>query len=308
MGPEDPIWGLPIGELSEEEKEAILYMREEEKLARDVYITLYQHYGLVIMANIAESEQNHMDMVKMLIDRYGLEDPITNEEEIGTFSNPQLANLYHELVERGLISEIEALKVGALIEELDIRDLEEKIVVTDQEDIQRVFENLKTGSYNHLRAFVSALAAYGEEYTPQYISNEEFEEIIGDSSSPDSGVIQLPAIERHFQAEERKEFTYVPELPVREEYRGLEADLFALIHFREGRMWFLVVGENQLIPWIPGTEMEPFTRVTLGDTVSFPLFTQPLDLSSIRGTFDVYFGYQPEGGPLIYTVRILIFE
>ncbi len=176
-GHEDTLWSLPLGELSEEEREAILYMREEEKLARDVYLTLYQHYGLIILANIAESEQNHMNSVKMLIDRYGLDDPVTNEEDIGNFTNPQLAALYNELVEKGLLSEIEALKVGALIEELDIHDLEERLAIIDQEDVQMVFERLKAGSYNHLQAFVSALSAYGEEYNPQYLPQEEFEDL-----------------------------------------------------------------------------------------------------------------------------------
>ena len=301
---------MPSGALSEEEKEALLYMREEEKLARDVYLTLYQRYGLMILANISESEQNHMDRVKMLIDRYGLEDPVKNEEEIGSFTNPQMAALYNDLVERGSTSEIEALKVGALIEDLDIHDLEEKLALTDKEDLQIVFKNLKSGSHNHLRAFVRALSAYGESYTPQYISQEEFEEIVGDVSHPSrrNGMIQLPAEEHHCQGEEKANFTFVPAIPVREEDRGMEAEMYALIYFREGKRWFLVSGENQVTPWSPGMELVPLARIKLGKAVRFPLITRPLNLNDLQGTFDVYFGYRPEGGPLVYTLRSLIFE
>ncbi len=121
-------------------------------------------------------------------------------------------------------------------------------------------------------------------------------------------MIQLPARKHHFRGAQKKSFTFVPEIPVREEHHGQEGQLYALIYFREGRQWFLVSGENQVVPWTPGMELVPFARKRLGESVNFPLFTHPLDLEGVRGTFDVYFGYQPEGGPLVYTARSLTFE
>ncbi len=166
--------------LSQDEIQALLYMREEEKLARDVYLTLYEKWGIQIFKNIAESEQQHTDMVKYLIDKYGLEDPA--KEGIGEFSNPEIQELYNKLVEEGSKSEIDALKVGAMIEELDIRDIRTWLEKVDNEDIIQVFNNLINGSKNHLRAFVSVLKQYGVGYEPQIISKEEFEEIV--SSAP----------------------------------------------------------------------------------------------------------------------------
>jgi hypothetical protein len=159
-------------------------MREEEKLARDVYLTLYEQWGLPVFQNIANSEQTHMEAIKTLIDRYGLDDPVTGND-VGEFSDPTLQSLYDELTASGRESLAAALKVGAAIEEIDIIDLEEYLSKTDEADIVRVYENLMRGSRNHLRAFVSTLERQeGESYEPQYLDPETYDEIIGASVEP----------------------------------------------------------------------------------------------------------------------------
>ena len=168
---------FPKQPISEEEKEGLIEMREEEKLARDVYLTLYNKWKLQIFKNIAESEQTHTDSVKYLLEKYEIEDPVKSDE-IGKFSNPKFEQLYKNLVEKGSKSEVDALIVGATIEDLDIADLKYWINKTDNEDIKFVYENLMKGSRNHLRAFVRMLNNYGVNYSPQYISKEEYEQII----------------------------------------------------------------------------------------------------------------------------------
>jgi hypothetical protein len=162
--------------ISQTEIDSIIWMREEEKLAKDVYTTLGQVWGINIFTNISSAEQTHTDSVETLIDRYGLEDPIT-DETIGIFKNETFSKLYQDLVKQGSSSLVEALKVGALIEELDIKDLQERVTTTA--DIDLVFQNLERGSRNHLRAFTRQLSQQGENYVPIYISQSEFDEIIG---------------------------------------------------------------------------------------------------------------------------------
>ncbi len=154
----------PTGiELSPAESAALLYMREEEKLAHDVYLTLFQKWGLPIFQNIATSEQTHTEAVRTLLIRYGLPDPASNQ--IGVFSNADLQAMYTKLIAQGELSAIEALKVGVTIEEVDIRDLENHLAETDQVDILRVYNNLLRGSYNHLNAFTRELELQtGETY------------------------------------------------------------------------------------------------------------------------------------------------
>ena len=158
-------------QLTEAEEQHILYMREEEKLARDVYLTLYELWGAEIFANISESEQQHMDAIKNLITRYGLVDTVI-DDAVGIFTNPDFVDLYDELVLAGQISLEEALKVGVRIEELDIADLELALQDTSMRSVQRVFQNLLNGSYNHLNAFQRNIEASGTEYPGQSKSRQ----------------------------------------------------------------------------------------------------------------------------------------
>jgi hypothetical protein len=168
---------LPHEELSEAEMQGLLQMREEEKLARDVYLSLHQEWGHRIFQNIACSEQRHMDAVKTMLDKYNMIDPVI-DDTVGVFSDTNIQSLYFELVQKGKISSIHALQVGALIEDLDIFDLREFIQVADNIDIRTVYQNLLKGSRNHLRAFVSQLNSSGETYEGTYLSQEEIEAIV----------------------------------------------------------------------------------------------------------------------------------
>jgi len=164
--------------LSDAEVEGLLYMREEEKLARDVYLTLYDEWGVPVFQNIANSEQTHTNAVRNLLDRYDIEDPAA-DNDVGVFVNSTLQALYDQLVEEGSRSLADALRVGAAIEEIDILDLEERIAQTGNSDIQLVYENLMKGSRNHLQAFASNLERRtGETYQPQYLSQAAFESIV----------------------------------------------------------------------------------------------------------------------------------
>jgi len=143
-------------DLSSIEKDGLIYMRLEEKLARDVYLTLGKTYNQKMFVNIPESEQRHMDAVKALLDKYEIVDPVT-DNEIGAFTSTDFKKLYDDLVEKGQTSFKDAILVGKDIEEMDIKDLIERIEQSDNPDIKSVYENLKQGSENHLRAFTKHL-------------------------------------------------------------------------------------------------------------------------------------------------------
>ena len=143
--------------ITQKDIDALKYMYQEEKLARDVYITLGKKWGFIIFQNISDSEQRHMDAVKALLDKYNIPVPLTNDE-VGYFKG-EFKNLYNELVSKGLKSPEDALEVGKEIEVLDIKDLEEKMKNTTP-DIEQVFSFLEMGSEHHLRAFTAWLRRY----------------------------------------------------------------------------------------------------------------------------------------------------
>ncbi len=166
-------------DVSPQEVEGLKFMREEEKLARDTYNTLFAKWGTRVFNNIAQSEQRHTDAIKTLLDKYEIEDPVKNDTP-GVFVNQDLQNLYNTLIAKGDSSLVDALLVGALIEETDILDIQNELDNNvDNADIAFVYDNLLSGSYNHLRAFVKNLSKQGYSYEPQLLSEELFNAIIG---------------------------------------------------------------------------------------------------------------------------------
>lgn len=165
--------------LTTQEKNDLIFMREEEKLARDVYLTLHDAWGTPVFANIATSEQQHMDAILSLLNTYKLPDP-TVGKLVGEFVNQELQALYDTLVARGKQSALEALLVGGVIEETDIEDLTAAMETSRLSNIDKVYQNLLNGSYNHLRAFASNIQSLtGQPYVAQVVSQDVVDSILG---------------------------------------------------------------------------------------------------------------------------------
>lgn len=154
----------------------LLFSREEEKVARDVYITLYNTWRHTTFSSISSSEQQHMDTMLKKLNTYRLADPA--QKAVGAFTNQDLQKMYNDLVAIGSRSLIDALKVGCTIEEVDIIDLMKHIDHSTHADLDTSYQSLMAGSYSHLRSFVSALSAKGVTYSPQYLSVDLYNAII----------------------------------------------------------------------------------------------------------------------------------
>lgn len=163
-------------EITESQAGWLKFMREEEKLARDLYLALSADYTIPAFKNIARAEQNHMNAVLTVLSIYAIEDPASPEN--GVFSNPELQALYNNLLEKGKISLVEALKVGALVEETDILDLAKVYEMTPGDDLTTLAEALMLGSRNHLRAFTRVLKINGVIYEPVALTLDDYTAII----------------------------------------------------------------------------------------------------------------------------------
>lgn len=167
----------PPEPVSAAEQQSLIYMREEEKLAGDVYRQLNARWTLKVFANIATSESTHTEAVRQLLLRYQLTDPAAGLGA-GAYANATLQTLYSQLVAQGSGSLVEGLKVGAAIEELDMLDINTHLASVDNQDIRLVYANLLKGSRNHLRSFYKTLLQQGGSYTAQYLSQAEFDAIV----------------------------------------------------------------------------------------------------------------------------------
>lgn len=162
--------------LTDSELASLLKMKEEEKLARDVYSVLAQKWGNAIFSNISAAENNHLNAIVLLLTSYGATD--TSVGGAGIFTDPAVQGLYDHLIAKASLSVEEAYKTGALIEEMDIKDLNESLTTTTNENVILVFDNLLKGSRNHLRAFNLQLTNLGLTYSPVFISQDEYTQIV----------------------------------------------------------------------------------------------------------------------------------
>ncbi|MDD2358701.1 MAG: DUF2202 domain-containing protein [Thiovulaceae bacterium] len=171
---------VTTSDLTTQESADLIKMKEEEKLARDVYSALYKKWNSNVFANITSSEDSHMNAIISLLKYYNIAE--TSVLGVGQFVNPDIQNLYNQLIAKGSTSIADAYATGALIEDLDINDLDNCITKTTNSNLLLVYNNIRSGSYNHLNAFVSQLSYIGLTYTPTYISQDEYNVIIASFS------------------------------------------------------------------------------------------------------------------------------
>ena len=162
--------------LTENDKAGLIKMREEEKLAYEVYTLLDEKWDHQVFKNIKQSEARHSDMVKGLLEQYQIKDPSINTK--GQYANVQMQKLYQELTIKGSQSMKDAFLVGAMIEDMDIADLDQLIANTTNKDLINVYDDLNRGSRNHMRAFNRQLEKMDVDFAPTFINKERYSAII----------------------------------------------------------------------------------------------------------------------------------
>jgi len=174
-------------ELSDDEISGLLFMREEEELARDLYIDIYEATGsrLTTFQNISvKAETQHAEAIRVLLERYGIDDPSTGVHN--TYRDPDLQDLYDQLFNIAIGSDdLATLRVGALVEETDIRDINnyKAMVSAEKTNIIDTYDRLLCGSRNHLRAFAGQIENLtGSAYVTQVPAlDAEVQEILNSS-------------------------------------------------------------------------------------------------------------------------------
>lgn len=174
----------PVEKVSLDERNALIFMREEEKLSRDLAMQLQNNWKLRVFENIQKAEQHHMDAIACLMTKYQIPDPV-GANPPGVFTNRDLQHLYKMMLKEGLQSKQSALMVAAQIEDHDIFNVNALRANVNNEDIRKVMDEITKGSRNHLRAYVRNLERYQKVvYRPTYISPEMYQQIINGPWEP----------------------------------------------------------------------------------------------------------------------------
>ncbi|GEM_PF-6895977 len=168
---------MPYQPINDVELAGMMRIREEEKLAHDVYQFLANHWNNPTFANMAQAEQTHMETMLALMGKYGIPDPVPGNIP-GKFSDPEFQNLYHELTTRGMASFENALEVGARVEDMNIHDLNAMTAMTDNADIRFVYQNHMASSVGQMRMLTGFMGSYGHTYSPQYMSQEAYDQMM----------------------------------------------------------------------------------------------------------------------------------
>jgi len=151
--------------LSEATASDLIFSRDEERMARDLYAAIAARYdGALPFANITNSEQRHFDAVGVLLERYGLDDPAVGMAA-GRFKDAEVQALYDELWAKAQTSLEAAYQAGISVENRDIADVKTGLGDATQADVDRVFTNLLRGSEMHLSAFTDAANGVLGEHT-----------------------------------------------------------------------------------------------------------------------------------------------
>lgn len=144
---------VPGATISTKVRKELVYMVEEEKLARDIYALAKATYpGARIFANINRSESTHMGELQVLLERYDVDDP-TDGNRAGVFEDDSLQKLYNSLAVRVRESRAAAIQVGIDVEVTDIADLKKAMKLKAPSDVKSVLGSLLAGSERHLAAF-----------------------------------------------------------------------------------------------------------------------------------------------------------
>lgn len=303
----------------------LTFMREEEKLARDLYLALYRQWQQPLFNNIAQSEQSHMDQLKCFLDAYGLADPASSEA--GRFNDPALQKLYDELSARGLTSLAEALRVGGIVEETDIRDLQGATAQTSLPEIKTLYANLLYGSQRHLRAFASNLAALGERYAAQVLPEGSVTATLNDDPGAIGSAIEIgsgkplstqtrftlrlsgPVAGGEIVLTAQTPFTLSASVAVDPAHQGQAAQWLAvMLHQPPGQRQanaYQLAADGAWQPWngeLRGLRGSP---LTLGAQHSFTPYNG--SLGTLTGYFQLYCGYLLENGTLVLSATPLAF-
>jgi len=143
--------------LSNTEKAGLLQMVEIEKLHHDVYLCMSENNQCEIFDELCSCDKNFMDQLSEKVDKYKLENPIT-ERETGIYADPDIQAKYNEflIISNGQLQDF--LAFAKQIEEYGLASLTTRMAQVDgNEDIAEIYTDMKEQSQCQLESIVNKI-------------------------------------------------------------------------------------------------------------------------------------------------------
>ena len=156
---------IPLSDLTDAQKEKIISIAQELKLAQNLYSKIYKQWELKIFRNISKAKSHQIKVIKFLADRYNLELPPTFKDE--TFEDSSLQEKLDDLLNQALSSEQNALEVAISTEENSIEDLNQTLHSDLPKDLELTYAHLLKADQRHLYIFQKILDRYAEDETSE---------------------------------------------------------------------------------------------------------------------------------------------
>jgi len=184
----------PRGQLSAEDQASIIYIREGAQLSRDINLLFEAAWQAQVFRDAAERQKQALRATDLLIDRHGL--PAASAEP-GIYQDEQFSRLYGQFAEEGSASLPAALAAAAVLEELNILDLQTRMAQTEKADIRLVYQHLLKIASANLWSFSRAIERFGgAAYEPRYLTPLAFSELMASAGQPGEGSWLLRPRER----------------------------------------------------------------------------------------------------------------
>lgn len=145
-------------------------------MAYDLYGEFYERWSLSVFHKVQQREAKHVWCVERIMDNYGF--TYNTNANSGSYPDREIQKTYDELTVKGCISDLAALEAAAFIKEKYISRLRERIRYQEDEYVVKVIFLMESAAQSHLRAFVNSIRLSGSDYSPVFLTDDEFSNIM----------------------------------------------------------------------------------------------------------------------------------
>lgn len=162
--------------LTADEIEFLFAMREDEKMAKDLYTAFGAQYPTAVQfSRIATAEATHVAAIETMLTYYEVSFPALTPA--GVFADAEKQAQYDAFLAQGTTIQ-GAFEVMALLEEENIAAYKAVEATATNANIKLILANMVRASSNHLKAAVRQLTILGITYTPTHLDQATFDEVI----------------------------------------------------------------------------------------------------------------------------------